>query len=175
MTQPMTDIQRTDHRSTIRIRWLMLAGIVVILDQGAKYLATTMLELHTPVSILPFFNLTLTYNSGAAFSFLSGAGGWQRWLFVGLSIIVSAILIYWLRGVPRGEVRLPVALALVLGGALGNLWDRLAFGAVTDFIDLHYHGWHWPTFNVADSAITVGALVLLTTLGREHVGVSRQD
>jgi len=141
-----------------------LAALIVMLDLGAKYLASTLLDLHVPVPVLPFFNLTLTYNSGAAFSFLSDAGGWQRWLFIGLSIAVSAILIHWLRGVPRGEIRLPAALALVLGGALGNLWDRLTSGAVMDFIDLYYHGWHWPTFNLADAAITLGAFLLATTL-----------
>lgn len=141
----------------------MLSGLVIILDQGTKYLASTMLD-HASVPVLPFLNFALTYNSGAAFSFLSSAGGWQRWFFVVISIVVSAIIVHWLRGVPRGEVRLPMALALVLGGALGNLWDRLALGAVMDFIDLHYHGWHWPTFNIADSAITVGAFLLFTTL-----------
>ena len=135
----------------------------MILDQGTKYLASTMLD-YAPVPVLPFLNFALTYNSGAAFSFLSSAGGWQRWFFVVISIVVSAIIVHWLRGAPRGEVRLPMALALVLGGALGNLWDRLALGAVVDFIDLHYHGWHWPTFNIADSAIAVGACLLFTTL-----------
>nr|VFK21522.1 MAG: signal peptidase II Aspartic peptidase. MEROPS family A08 [Candidatus Kentron sp. LPFa] len=152
-----------NRQSPILTRWLMLSGLVIILDQGTKYLASTMLD-HAPVPVLPFLNFALTYNSGAAFSFLSSAGGWQRWFFVVISIVVSAIIVHWLRGVPRGEVRLPMALALVLGGALGNLWDRLTLGAVMDFIDLHYHGWHWPTFNIADSAITVGACLLFTTL-----------
>nr|VFK30592.1 MAG: signal peptidase II Aspartic peptidase. MEROPS family A08 [Candidatus Kentron sp. MB]VFK36047.1 MAG: signal peptidase II Aspartic peptidase. MEROPS family A08 [Candidatus Kentron sp. MB] len=154
----------THTKSTIFTLWLLLAGFVVVLDQGTKHLAGAMLDPYIPVPILPFLNFTLLYNSGAAFSFLSDAGGWQRWLFIGLSIVVSAILIYWLRGVPRSEIRLPAALALVLGGALGNLWDRITLGAVTDFIDLYYHGWHWPTFNLADSAITLGAFLLLTTL-----------
>nr|VFK38844.1 MAG: signal peptidase II Aspartic peptidase. MEROPS family A08 [Candidatus Kentron sp. SD]VFK43618.1 MAG: signal peptidase II Aspartic peptidase. MEROPS family A08 [Candidatus Kentron sp. SD]VFK78254.1 MAG: signal peptidase II Aspartic peptidase. MEROPS family A08 [Candidatus Kentron sp. SD] len=157
----------TIHKTNRNIplaRWLILAVLVALFDQGTKYLASTMLDFYTPVSVLPFFNFTLTYNSGAAFSFLSSAGGWQRWLFIGLSIVISAILIHWLRGVPRGEIRLPVALVLLLGGALGNLWDRLVLGAVIDFIDLHYHGWHWPTFNIADFAITVGAFLLITTL-----------
>nr|VFK47935.1 MAG: signal peptidase II Aspartic peptidase. MEROPS family A08 [Candidatus Kentron sp. TC] len=159
----MTDPGYADRQSTVLVRWLMLSVLVIILDQGTKYLVTTMLG-NLPVPVSPFFNLALTYNSGAAFSFLSSAGGWQRWLFVFLSIVVSVILIHWLRGAPRGEIRLPMALALVLGGALGNLWDRLTLGAVIDFIDLHYRGWHWPTFNIADSAITVGALLLFTTL-----------
>lgn len=159
----MTDPGYADRQSTALVRWLMLSVLVIILDQGTKYLVTTMLG-NLPVPVSPFFNLALTYNSGAAFSFLSSAGGWQRWLFVFLSIVVSVILIHWLRGAPRGEIRLPMALALVLGGALGNLWDRLTLGAVIDFIDLHYRGWHWPTFNIADSAITVGALLLFTTL-----------
>nr|VFK52140.1 MAG: signal peptidase II Aspartic peptidase. MEROPS family A08 [Candidatus Kentron sp. TUN] len=160
----MTNIRHPHQQPTTMTRWLILAGFIVILDQATKYLASTMLDLYDPVSVLPFFNFTLTHNPGAAFSFLSNAGGWQRWLFIGLTIVISVILIHWLRNVPRGETRLSVALTLVLGGALGNLWDRLTLGAVIDFIDLHYHGWHWPTFNVADSAITIGAILLFTTL-----------
>ncbi|VFN00310.1 MAG: signal peptidase II Aspartic peptidase. MEROPS family A08 [Candidatus Kentron sp. G] len=145
-------------------RWLAWAALIVILDQGTKYLASTLLTPHVPVAILPFLSFTLTYNPGAAFSFLSDAGGWQRWLFAGLSAGVSIVLIGWLRAIPRGRLLLPAALTLVLGGALGNLWDRLMQGAVVDFIDLHYRGWHFPTFNVADSAITVGAFLLFITL-----------
>nr|VFJ61737.1 MAG: signal peptidase II [Candidatus Kentron sp. FM]VFJ62763.1 MAG: signal peptidase II [Candidatus Kentron sp. FM]VFK09311.1 MAG: signal peptidase II [Candidatus Kentron sp. FM] len=145
-------------------RWLAWAALIVILDQGTKYLASTLLEPHVPVVILPFLNFTLTHNPGAAFSFLSDAGGWQRWLFAGLSAAVSIVLIGWLHGIERGRLLLPAALTLVLGGALGNLWDRLVQGAVVDFIDLHYRGWHWPTFNVADSAITVGAFLLFITV-----------
>jgi len=145
-------------------RWLLLAACIVALDQGTKYLATGMLELHTPVPLLPFLNLTLIYNPGAAFSFLSEAGGWQRWLFISLSIGVSIVLIGWLRTIPRDQFLLPMALTLVLGGALGNVWDRIVLGAVIDFIDLHYQGWHWPTFNLADSSIALGAFLLLITM-----------
>ncbi|MBT8421267.1 MAG: lipoprotein signal peptidase [Gammaproteobacteria bacterium] len=148
-------------------RWLMLVALIVILDQGSKYLASAVLAPHVPVPVLSFLSFTLTHNPGAAFSFLSDAGGWQRWLFAGLSIVISIVLVHWLRGIPRGQLLLPAALTLVLGGALGNLWDRLVFGAVVDFIDLHYQGWHWPTFNVADSAITVGAFLLFVTLIRK--------
>nr|VFJ87981.1 MAG: signal peptidase II Aspartic peptidase. MEROPS family A08 [Candidatus Kentron sp. H]VFJ89958.1 MAG: signal peptidase II Aspartic peptidase. MEROPS family A08 [Candidatus Kentron sp. H] len=164
------DHQPPTERPTPITPWLIGAALIVILDRGSKYLAEAMLTPHVPVSILPFFNFTLTYNPGAAFSFLGDAGGWQRWLFVGLSIVISIVLVSWLRGTPRGQVLLPSALTLVLGGALGNLWDRLALGAVVDFIDLHYQGWHWPTFNVADSAITVGALLLFITLTRQGGG-----
>ena len=142
-------------------RWLVLAAAVILLDQGTKHLATRLLDLHVPVPVAPFFNLTLTYNPGAAFSFLSDAGGWQRWLFSLLAVLVSVFIVLWLRRVPRGQVWLPLALALVLGGALGNLWDRLARGVVVDFIDLYYGSWHWPAFNVADSAISVGAVMLV--------------
>ena len=107
----------------------------------------------------PFFTLLLTYNTGAAFSFLAGHGGWQRWLFTGIAIAASVFLVWMLR---RGGHRmLMCGLALILGGALGNLWDRLTEGRVTDFLLFHYAGWSWPAFNVADSAITVGAAMLI--------------
>lgn len=150
-------------------KWLGLAAIIILLDQGTKYLASSLLELHVPVVVLPFLDLTLMHNRGAAFSFLSDAGGWQRWLFSGLSMLVSAFIVVWLRRIPRGQLWLPCALALVLGGALGNLWDRLTLGVVVDFIDLHYQGWHWPAFNIADSAISVGAVMLLISAFRGEV------
>ena len=146
--------------------WLGLAGIIVTLDQWTKHLAGQQLVLHEPVAVLPFFNLTLTYNTGAAFSFLSDAGGWQRWVLSALAFIVSVVIAIWLRGIPRGQIWLPGALALVLGGAVGNLWDRLMLGVVVDFIDIYYGQWHWPAFNVADSAISVGAVMLMLSIFR---------
>ncbi|GAB4292534.1 MAG: signal peptidase II [Thiohalomonadaceae bacterium] len=143
------------------LKWLWLSVVVIALDQFTKVLATTNLALHEPVPVLPMFNLTLMHNTGAAFSFLSQAGGWQRWFFVAIAVAVSAALIAWLRQLPRHQAWLAVALALVLGGALGNVWDRIMLGYVVDFIDLYYGDWHWPAFNVADSAITVGAIMLL--------------
>ncbi len=126
-----------------------------------------MLDLHQPVPVIPFLNLTLTHNTGAAFSFLSDAGGWQRWFFAGLTIVVSIIIVVWLARLKPGQRWLPVSLSLVLGGALGNLWDRLAIGAVVDFIDVYYRTWHWPAFNLADSAICVGAVMLVVSTFKE--------
>ncbi len=141
--------------------WLALAAVVVVLDQSTKALASRFLELHQPLPVLPFLNLTLVHNPGAAFSLLSDAGGWQRWFFTGVALIVSAVIVWWLRRLPREEKWQGTALALVLGGALGNVWDRLQLGYVVDFIDVYYRDWHWPAFNVADSAITVGAVLLI--------------
>lgn len=141
----------------------MVAGAVFLLDQGTKYLAMIGLEPHVPLSVLPGLDLTLVYNRGAAFSLLSDAGGWQRWFFSIFSGAVVIFIIVWLYRIPREQVWLLCALSLVLGGALGNLWDRLALGVVVDFIDVHYKGWHWPAFNVADSAISIGAVMLLVS------------
>ena len=110
---------------------------------------------------MPSFNLLLTYNTGAAFSFLAGAGGWQRWFFLGLGSLVSIGLIVWLRRLKPTETRLATALALILGGAIGNLIDRAWLGQVIDFIQIYYQHWYWPAFNLADSAITVGAALLV--------------
>jgi len=132
-----------------------------VLDQVTKFLAETLLTFHQPVPVLPSFNLLLTYNTGAAFSFLAGAGGWQRWFFLGLGLLVSIGLIVWLRRLKPTETRLAAALALILGGAIGNLIDRAWLGQVIDFIQLYYQHWYWPAFNLADSAITVGAALLV--------------
>ncbi|NIR32546.1 MAG: lipoprotein signal peptidase [Gammaproteobacteria bacterium] len=148
--------------------WLGLALVVIALDQGTKVLATSTLSVHDPLAVTPFLNFTLTHNTGAAFSFLSDAGGWQRWFFSALSLAVSAFIVVWLRKLPPDKRWLGCALALVLGGALGNLWDRLARGAVVDFIDVYYRSWHWPAFNVADSAISVGVVILLISILREE-------
>ncbi len=147
------------------LRWLWLAFAVVIVDQGSKQLAEQLLTFHEPVAVLPFFNLFLTYNTGAAFSFLRDAGGWQRWLFAALSIGVGVFIVIWLRRIPGKQKWLACALALVLGGAVGNLMDRLfrSDGGVVDFVDIYYGSWHWPAFNVADSAISVGAVMLLVS------------
>jgi signal peptidase II len=141
-------------------RWLLLSGVVVALDQASKYVAVAKLSGHPPVEVTSFFNLVLVYNRGAAFSFLAGAGGWQRELFTGIALIASAWIIYLLRRHPQ-QTLFCVALALVLGGAIGNVIDRVMIGAVVDFLDFHAYGWHWPAFNVADSAITCGAALLI--------------
>jgi signal peptidase II len=149
-------------RDGVPLPWLMLAIAVVLLDQASKFVALSYLDLLRPVPILPIFDFMLTYNTGAAFSFLSNAGGWQRWLFVALAIAVSAFLLRWLWTLQSSERWLPLALSLVLGGAVGNLIDRLARdGKVVDFLYFHYRDFHFPAFNLADSAITVGAVLLV--------------
>lgn len=138
-----------------------LGGGVVVLDQTTKHLAETLLVMHQPVPILPSFNLLLTYNTGAAFSFLARAGGWQRWFFLALGLGVSIGLIVWLRRLKPEQKWLALALALILGGAVGNLIDRIWLGQVIDFIQLYYDRWYFPAFNVADSAISIGAVLLV--------------
>lgn len=141
--------------------WLLLAAVVVVLDQWTKHLATASLELYRPVPVTTWFNLTLAHNTGAAFSFLAGGGGWQRWLFIVAASAISIFLVIWLWRLPLVARALPVALMLLLGGAIGNLIDRISLGYVVDFIDLHYSGRHWPAFNIADSAIVVGVILML--------------
>lgn len=141
--------------------WIWLSILVVVVDQATKYLAETQLIMHQPVPVWSWFNLMLTYNTGAAFSFLADAGGWQRWFFLGLGSAVSIGLVVWLTRLKPEEKWLAVALALILGGAVGNLIDRAWLGQVIDFIQLYYDRWYWPAFNVADSAITVGAALLI--------------
>ena len=143
------------------MNWLWLSALVVALDQMAKYLATHALLLHQPVAVLPGFNLALTHNSGAAFSMLSQAGGWQRWFFILLAVTVSIAIVIWLNNLSQQRRWMACCLALILGGALGNLCDRVMLGYVIDFIDVYYHDLHWPAFNAADSAITIGAIMLI--------------
>lgn len=143
------------------LKWLWLSVAVLALDQVTKLWADSALALHRPLELLPFLNLTLMHNTGAAFSFLADAAGWQRWFFIVVAVAVCAVLFLWLRRLGPGERWLAAALALVLGGAVGNVWDRVVYGHVIDFIDLHAAGWHWPAFNIADSAITVGVVVIL--------------
>lgn len=143
------------------MRWLWLVVVIVVLDQVTKLLASHYLQLHQPLAVLPGLNLTLTHNTGAAFSFLSDAGGWQRWLFIALAVVLSVVILIWLLRLPRDKRWLAGALALVLGGALGNLWDRVFLSYVIDFIDVYYGTWHWPAFNVADSSICIGAAMLI--------------
>jgi len=142
--------------------WLTLSAIVIALDQLTKQIVLATLQPYTPVPVIPgFLNWTLAFNTGAAFSFLHDAGGWQRWLFSILAIGVCSVLVVWLRRIPRAEWRTALPLALVIGGALGNLIDRVRVGRVTDFIEVYHQQWSWPAFNVADSAISVGAVLLI--------------
>ena len=143
------------------LKWLWISGLVAILDQITKWMASAWMEPNAAYPVFSWFNLTLVHNTGAAFSFLSDADGWQRWFFIALSIAVSAAIIVWLKRLHAGEHWTAAALALILGGAIGNLIDRIAYGHVVDFIQWYYDRWYWPTFNIADSAITVGAAILI--------------
>lgn len=138
-------------------QWYALALLVLAFDQLSKLKALELLAYSQPVRVFDWFNFTLHFNQGAAFSFLSNAGGWQRWFFSALAIIVALVLVFWLRSLGRRQWPLALGLSLVLGGALGNLVDRLRFGYVVDFISVHYQSWYFPTFNIADAAISVGA------------------
>tara|TARA_R100000005_G_C5003293_1_gene211440 strand:+ start:4874 stop:5413 length:540 start_codon:yes stop_codon:yes gene_type:complete len=143
------------------IGWYALALLVIALDQITKVAAEHYLSYARPLPVTSWFNLTLQYNPGAAFSFLSDAGGWQRYFFSGIAMVISVVLVVWLYRLPSSQRLLPAALALILGGAIGNLWDRLVLGHVVDFISLHYAGAFFPAFNIADSAITVGAALMI--------------
>jgi signal peptidase II len=144
------------------LKWLWLSGLVIMLDQATKLAADKLLTSHSPVTVIPdFFNFVLAYNSGAAFSFLSDAGGWQRWFFTALAMIVSVVLIFWIKNLSRQERWTAVALSLILGGAIGNVIDRIIYGHVIDFIQWYYGHFYWPSFNIADSAICVGAAILI--------------
>ncbi len=142
-------------------RWLWVSLLVVVLDQITKQMAAAWLNYAEPVAVAPLFNLTLLHNTGAAFSFLAQAGGWQRWFFALLALVVSVVLLIWLRRLQSHEWRTALALVLILGGAVGNLIDRVLYGYVIDFLDFYWGSYHWPAFNIADSAITVGAGVML--------------
>jgi len=140
---------------------LVIAALIVAADQATKALALSLLAPYAPVDVLPVLNFTLAFNPGAAFSFLAAAGGWQRWFLVVVALAVSVYLLVWLRGLSAGDRLQAVGLGLILGGAIGNVIDRLRLGEVIDFIDVHYAGWHWPAFNIADSAISIGVLLVL--------------
>jgi signal peptidase II len=148
-------------------RWLWLSALVIALDQGTKWMAEAALDPYLPVPLVPSLNLTLMYNEGAAFSFLAGAGGWQRWFFAGLATLVTIALGVWLHRLKATERLTAIGIALVMGGAVGNLIDRILTGRVVDFIDVYYAGWHWPAFNLADSAISLGVVLLLVATLRE--------
>lgn len=141
--------------------WLWLSVLVVVVDQWTKRLVDASMQLYQSIELVPFFQLTYLRNQGAAFSFLAGAGGWQRWFFIGLAVTASALICYWLKRMERSQHWEAAAWALILGGALGNLIDRVVYGYVIDFLDVYYGQWHWPAFNVADSAITIGVAMLL--------------
>lgn len=143
------------------LKWLSLSVLTIILDQCSKLAVDGLMQLYESIPVMPYVNLTYVHNTGAAFSFLSDAGGWQRWFFAGLAALISVTITVWMAKLKQHETLLAVALALVLGGAVGNLIDRLAYGYVIDFIDVYYQNWHWPAFNIADSAITIGVVLMI--------------
>lgn len=145
----------------LRLTWI--SAIVVLFDQITKIIAHRELNQYAPIEVIPnYFNWFLAYNEGAAFSFLASAGGWQRWFFIILTVVVSALVIYWMKNLKEDEKTAAVGFALILGGAIGNLIDRVYLGKVIDFIQVHYQNiYYWPTFNIADSAITLGAAILI--------------
>lgn len=152
-------------RSEILRNWMILAAMIVIADQITKHIATLELKMYKAVAVMPMFNFTLMHNEGAAFSFLSDAGGWQRWFFTAISLVVSVLLVFWIKKLKPEEKFQAIAFSLILGGAIGNLIDRVRFGYVVDFIEIYWnsngHQYSWPAFNIADSAITIGVIILI--------------
>lgn len=159
-------------KATNQLRWVWLSLFIFALDQFSKFWVLSNLTLGEPRIILPVFNLEYIPNLGASYGFLSHAGGWQRWLFIGIAIVISLFILQALYQLLRKNNGQACALALILGGAAGNLFDRLVHPYVVDFIQVHYNNWYFPTFNVADSAITVGVIIwLLITLFHPQSGV----
>ncbi len=146
--------------------WYFLSFLIFGADQWTKHVAELKLSAYQPYPVLPMFNLTLAYNTGAAFSFLSHAGDWHRWFFAGFSLIMSVIFVVWMARLTLKAYLQLVAISLILGGTLGNFYDRMFYGHVIDFIQIYYGDYSWPVFNLADSAICVGALLLLLDLSR---------
>ena len=156
------------------LRYLAIAIVTLLLDQLSKWSALSNLQLGMPEPVLPFMNWLLLFNPGAAFSFLAQSSGWQRWFFTVLGLAASAYIL-WLLRKSLGDKMLCWALSLILGGALGNVLDRIMYGAVVDFIDLHYANLHWPAFNIADSAICIGAALIIWGELRKSFGKNPQS
>ena len=143
------------------MKWLWLSVLTVIIDQLSKIWVDSNMSLYQSIPVFPGFNITYVHNFGAAFSFLSEAGGWQRWFFTLLAATISIGIIIWLKRLKPEETLSAISLGLILGGAIGNLIDRVIYGYVIDFFDVYYQTWHWPVFNIADSAITAGVALML--------------
>lgn len=154
--------------------WLAVALAICVLDQLTKQLASAYLDYAIPQAVLPGFNLTLLHNTGAAFSLFHDQAGWQRWFFATIAVVVSAAVVWWMARLEPGQAWAPLALALVLGGACGNLVDRVLLGYVVDFVQIYYERWSWPAFNVADAAISVGAVMLIVRGPRPAAAVPQQ-
>lgn len=148
--------------------WIFVAILIFALDRITKVLVLQHLQFEQPVNILPVFNLFFTFNSGSAFGFLNNAGGWQEWLFILIAIVVSTFLIIWQFSISIKNIWLKISLALILGGTLGNTYDRFVYHNVIDFLNFYFRQWHYPTFNLADSAICVGAAMLVIDIIRNE-------
>ena len=175
ISEPRTSRVREQGRSALI--WLVLSSLIVLLDAWTKTLALQHLDLHQPLPVIDgLLNWTLVYNPGAAFSFLSDASGWQRWFFSVLAVGISAVLAFWLHRMARSNWREAVPFALVIGGAIGNLIDRIIHGHVIDFIDFYLGQSHWPAFNIADCAVVVGAIgIALVGMFTKRVEPSAKD
>jgi signal peptidase II len=158
--------------ATPQLKWLWLSLGVIIADQVTKQIAEAQLSLHQAINVLPYFDWYLTYNTGAAFSLLADAGGWQRWFFTVIAIVVSAVLVQWIRKLPRADRLTALSLSLILGGAIGNLIDRILLGHVIDYIQVWLGSYPFPAFNIADAAISVGAALLILS---SFFGASKPD
>lgn len=159
MHKPSGDQAMIKRFSGLRFLWISVLSL--ILDQGSKWLVLTSMDLYERIVVTPFFNLFYVQNHGAAFSFLSDAGGWQRWFFTVLALSVSVAILVWMAKAKSDEKWVVVALAFILGGAIGNAYDRVAYGYVVDFLDVYVGTYHWPAFNIADSSIFIGAVILI--------------
>lgn len=159
MPNNMPNKRTLPERSGLRFLWLSL--FLIVADQLSKQWVVNSFDLYESIQIMPSLNFTYVHNYGAAFSFLSDSGGWQRWFFTAIAVAVSAVLVIWLRRNPMQLWRQNLAFALILAGAIGNVIDRLIFGYVIDFVDVYINNWHWPAFNIADMAITIGAVLML--------------
>lgn len=159
------------------LRFLWLTVIVFVLDQWTKVAVLESIDLYQSIQITGFFNLTYVRNYGAAFSFLADSGGWQRWFFTIIAFAVSIMILWWLKQTQKAQIMLPIAFCLILGGALGNVYDRLIYGYVIDFLSFHYNDWYFPAFNLADSAICLGAFLLIVDMikNKDDEGESSND
>ena len=160
-----------------QLKWLWISFWVILLDQVTKQIAETQLIPHQPVNVMPYFDWFLTYNTGAAFSLLADAGGWQRWLFTAIAIVISIVIVQWLRNLPADETLTALSLSLILGGAIGNLIDRIWLGHVIDYIQVWLGSYPFPAFNLADAAISVGAVLLIISsfIGERKPDSSESD
>lgn len=150
-------------KSSAQLKWLWISLCIVAMDQVAKQVAEAQLTPHQAVNLLPFFDWYLTYNAGAAFSLLADAGGWQRWLFTIIAIVISVVIVQWIMNLPADDRLTALSLSLILGGAIGNLIDRVMLGHVIDYIQVWLGSYPFPAFNIADAAISVGAALLIAS------------